>query len=479
MNPTELARIAAEYQHNPTAWVLASFPWGTGELAAHSGPRQWQRDVMDHIGGMLAQGKSLSRACQVAVASGHGVGKTSCVAWIILWAMSTHEDTRGVVTANTDTQLRTKTMAELAKWHRLCLFRDWFEYSATSLVSKDSGHAKTWRIDAIPWSPHNPEAFAGLHNEGKRMILIFDEASAIDDQIWEVSEGALTDSNTELLWCAFGNPTRNTGRFRECFRRFRRRWERWNIDIRTVEGANMDRAKQLVEDYGEDSDVVKVRVRGEFPSQSSRQFISAEDVDAAFGRVIRPEQYEFAPKIIGVDPAWTGDDSLVIGLRQGLVYRTLRSIPRNDDDVQMAAIIAGEAHAHGASAVFVDAGYGTGIVSAGKSMGHQWHLVWFAGKPMDPGYANKRAEMWGAMKQWLKDGGCIEKDQELYDDLVGPETKPRLDGKVQLESKEEMKKRDLPSPNKADALALTFAFPVSSGLVVPQTRTNSDYDPLA
>ena len=110
--------------------------------------------------------------------------------------------------------------------------------------------------------------------------------------------------------------------------------------------------------------------------------------------------------------------------------------------------------------MFVDGGYGTGIVSGGRTLGRKWHIVWFSGASADPGCLNKRAEMWNSMKRWLKEGGTIPADQVLADDLTGPEAVPRMDGKIQLESKEDMKTRGLPSPNRADALALTFAHPV-------------------
>lgn len=129
-------------------------------------------------------------------------------------------------------------------------------------VQQRSSHDKRWRADAIPWSEHNTEAFAGLHNERKRIIVVFDEASNIADLVWEVAEGALTDEDTEIIWVAFGNPTRNTGRFRECFRKYKHRWKCAQIDSRTVEGTNKQQLQKWVDDYGEDSDFVKVRVRG-------------------------------------------------------------------------------------------------------------------------------------------------------------------------------------------------------------------------
>jgi hypothetical protein len=408
--------------------------------------------------------------------------------------MATHEDTKGVVTANTDTQLRTKTWPEVTKWHRMSIVRHWFNCTATAIHSIDPVHEKNWRIDAVPWSIANTEAFAGLHNQGKRVLLVFDEASALHDKIWEVAEGALTDDDTEILWFAFGNPTQNTGRFRECFRKFRHRWSTRQIDSRTVKITNKKQLQKWVDDYGEDSDFVKVRVRGMFPSASMKQFISTEDVDAATNRHLREDQYDFAPKILTVDPSWSGDDPFVIGLRQGLMFKILRTIPKNDNDIQMANLIAQLEDAEEADAVFIDAGYGTGIKSAGDTMGRAWQLVWFGEKAIDAGCLNKRSEMWRGARDWLKQGGAIPDDPELYQDLIGPETVPRMDGKIQLESKEDMKKRGLPSPNKGDALALSFAYPVGKryrGVLAGMNQqravtepdrgavnTGADYDPL-
>jgi hypothetical protein len=422
----------------------------------------------------------------MARASGHGIGKSAMIAMITKWALDTHEDTKIVITANTEKQLNTKTSPELEKWNRLSITAHWFTASVTSLKSTDPAHEATWRADLIPWSEHNTEAFAGLHNEGKRIVLLFDEGSAIADKVWEVAEGALTDANTEILWLVFGNGTRPTGRFRECFRRYKHRWDHDQIDSRTVEGINLEQVDKWVADYGEDSDFVKIRVRGMFPSASPKQFISEKDVDAAFGRVIRPESYAFAPKILTVDPAWTGVDEFVVALRQGLMYRILRTIPKNDDDVAMANMIAQIEDEEEADAVFIDGGYGTGIISVGRTLGRDWLIVWFAGESTDAGCLNKRAQMAKLTKQWIKEGGCIPKDPILHQQLISIETVPRLDDKIQLMSKEDMRKIGLDSPGRADALFLTFAFPVQKkdrGLVGAGSgrrrhQSISEYNPL-
>lgn len=493
-NAAIIADIAS-FSRDPLGYVLYAFPWGVkgGPLERLTGPRQWQREVLEEIGARL-RALPDADACsdaevwdvvQKAVASGHGIGKSALFGMLVMWALSTMEDTRGIVTANTEKQLQTKTSPELAKWHRLAINADWFIYTATALYSADPKHEKTWRFDLVPWSEHNTEAFAGLHNEGKRLVLLFDEASAIADKVWEVAEGALTDARTEIIWLVFGNGTRATGRFRECFRKFRNRWSGTHIDSRTVEGTNKEQIAKVVEDNGgEDSDYVKIRVRGLFPSASPKQFISETDVDAARGRHLKPDQYQFAPVILTLDPAWSGDDPLVIGKRQGLKFEILLSMPKNDNDIWVANKLALLEDEHHADAVFIDGGYGTGIKSAGDTMGREWTLVWFAEKPNDEGYLNKRAEMWGDGKKWLKAGGAIPPDHDqLREDMIGPETKPRLDGKIQLESKEDMKHRGIPSPNYGDAWALSFAHPVvkrTLALANGQQRGIAlwDYEPL-
>lgn len=474
------------FQYDPQGWALFAWDWGQGHLAGVTGPRDWQRDINILIRDHLSNPATRYQPLQIAVSSGHGIGKSSEIGMIAEWAMSCFDDAKVVATANTDTQLRTKTVPEVGKWFRSAINAHWFDTQVTSIKSRDPLHRDSWRMDFIPWSEHNTEAFAGLHNKDRIIVLLFDESSKIADPVWEVAEGALTDENTIIIWLVFGNPTRNTGRFRECFRRFRHRWTTRQIDSRDVPGTNKTKIAQWATDHGEDSDFFKVRVRGQFPAQSVMQFISEEDADKARRAMagIKLEMIDFAPVIIGLDPAWTGEDTLEIVLRQGLYSKSLRSIAKNDNDIEIANMLAHLEDEYHADAVFIDAGYGTGIASAGKVLGRNWQIVWFSGKPYDAGYMNKRAEMWGEMKRWLKSGGAIDpKDDALYQDLIGLETVPRLDGKILLESKEDMKERGIPSPNRADALALTFAHPVtkSVGRRARQTKSavQGTYQPFA
>lgn len=478
----ELIEALGALTHDPLAFVYFAYPWGEPgtPLEDMEGPDEWQIQILKDIGEQLKKGKDLQTAIQEAVASGHGIGKSALISWLIHFAISTHENTRGVVTANTEGQLRTKTWPELSKWHNMFIAKDLFTYTATAIFSSDKDYEKTWRIDAIPWSKNSPESFAGLHNQGNRILVLFDEASAIDDVIWEVTEGALTDANTEIIWCAFGNPTRNSGRFRECFRKYRKFWNTYQIDSRTVKISNKAKIEEWLEAYGEDSDFFKVRVRGVFPSASDLQFISTEIADKAQKQSYKLGAFEHLPVIIGVDPAWTGSDSLEIVMRQGYYMKSLASIPKNDDDWRMAQLIAQFEDEYKADAVFIDMGYGTGIYSIGKQLGRKWRLIEFGGKSNDPVYLNMRAYMWGQMKEWLREGGSIPpNDQALYDDIVGPEAIIDKNGRIQLESKKDMKDRGLPSPNKGDALALTFA-----ARVVKKSETgnrvvaNTSYNPF-
>jgi len=447
---------------DPLRFVMYSFPWGSGELAEFpDGPDVWQKEILQQVSqGVL----TATEAIRIAVASGNGVGKSGLAAWLILWALATFEDTKGVITSNTETQLKIKSWAELSKWYNMFIGRHLFTLTATSIFSNQPGHEKTWRIDQVPWNETRPEAFAGLHNKGKRILIIFDESSAIPDIIWETTEGALTDEDTQIIWCVFGNPTRNEGKFHGCFNLSRKRWFTKQIDSRTSKLTNKREIQQWIDDYGIESDFVKVHVLGEFPNVSDRQFIPQSYVNKARGKHIPEKDYNFAPKVIAVEPAWTGGDEIVIGLRQGNVFRILAKYARNDDDFQMAGYIAKFEDQEQADAVFIDFGYGTGIYSAGKQQNRRWILVPFGAASADVGYVNKRAEMWGSAKKWLDEGGCIPDDPVLCAQLTGPEyyikaTGPHA-GKIILEAKEDMKTRGLESPNRADCLALTFAFPV-------------------
>ena len=483
----ELIDEIGALSNDPYRFVRFAFPWREpGPLADEDGPDLWQRDMLMAVrDGLL----TLQDAVRIAVASGHGVGKSALVSWLVLWAISTFEDTRGVVTANTENQLRIKTWAELSKWYRLLICRHWFHFSPTAIYARDPRHERTWRIDMVPWSAQNTEAFAGLHNAGKRILVVFDEASAIDTAIWETTEGALTDADTQIIWACFGNPTRNDGRFREAFGRFRHRWVTRQVDGRQVKITNKAQIQQWIDDYGEDSDFVRVRVRGVFPRAGSTQFIGSDVASEAAKREVAATLAD--PLIIGVDVARFGDDQSVIVFRKGRDARMIAPIKlRQIDTMQLASRVADEAARYKADAVFIDGGgVGGGVVDRCRQLRVQGLVEVQFGAKADRAnydvdaarYGNKRAEMWGNLRAWLAVGGIAD-DPELIADLTGIEYGYNADNALVLERKEDMKKRGLASPDVADALALTFAYPVqpsslSGGPQMVSAPKRRNYDP--
>lgn len=476
----ELISDIGGFTHDPLGFVLYAFEWGKGELEKYPhGPDDWQREVMNDIGAQLRKGIEPGEAVMAvleSISSGKGVGKSCLIAWLILWAMSTYEDTRGIVTANTDTQLKTKTWPELSKWYRNCITKDWFTLTATSLYSVDPAHEKTWKIDAIPWSKENTEAFAGLHNKGKRILLVFDEASAIDDKIWEVADYALTDSDTEVIWVACGNPTRNTGRFIECSGKYRHRWKNYNIDSRTVRITNKKQIQQWIDDEGEDSDVIRVNVRGLPPRSSMMEFIGPDDVDRCFA--YKAQGFESFPVIIGMDCARFGDDYNTIYTRQGRKV-VFRKKWRGLDTQQGAAMLVEVFSQVGATVAFVDGGGpGGGIIDRAKVLIGNDKIIeinFGSSARDDIHYANKRAEMWGDCRDAMRVGLELPNLTELRTDLLGPLYSFTNKQQILLEKKSDMKKRGLPSPDHGDGVVLTFAQPVIAESSVIPHQQHSGY----
>ena len=466
-----LTLFAKETAYDPLKYVLAAFPWeeeGT-MLAGHSGPDTWQRRLLTLMGDVL---QDPTKSPRFAVASGHGVGKTALAAWLILWFIATRPHPQIVVTANTSTQLATKTWRELSKWLQLSIFADTFTWTATRCYHKQA--QPTWFAAAVPWRADRPEAFAGTHEE--HVLLLMDEASSIDDLIWETSEGMMTTPGS--LWVAFGNPTRATGRFRECFPggRFAHRWQHMRVDSREAKMADQRLIASWVTDYGMDSDFVRVRVLGEFPKQAVGQFISEADLDEAEQRT--PTADGIQPTIVGVDVARYGDDRSVIVVRQGAQIMEIRTY-REIDTVRLAGYVcetadqyrtAGGSQGYGLQTYNSDepvlcidgVGLGAGVVDMCKTRGYRVEDVLAGSKPQDPTrFENMRAECWSKMREWIKTRAALEKQahwyQELRADLLSPEYAFDDKGRLQMERKQHMKERGAMSPDMADALSLTFS----------------------
>lgn len=456
------------YRHDPLGFVQFAFPWGKKGTVLENrlGPQSWQAMDLASLGGRLQRGEQKIRR---ATASGKGIGKSARVAWQALWGLSTCRNTRIRLTAGTDQQLKTTTMPELAKWFQMMICAHWFRFTATSIYVSDPNpeKQKQWRLDAIPWNENNPEAFAGLHNQGSRIVYIFDEASQIADSIWDTSEGIFTDADTEVIFDAYGNPTRSIGRFREISEDDR--WQFRAIDSRTVEITDKDELdKQVIAYGGEDSDGARMFIRGLFPRVAESQFISVEIVKAARKNDVHVNLSDAL--VLGVDVARFGEDSSVICPRKG---RDARSLPwakvKGFDNVQVATLVAETHERYKADAIHVDGGGpGAGVVDILRHWKLPVREVQFGGAADRTQqnisgfrYANKRTEMWGIMREMLP-GLAIPDTSDLEKQLTSALYGYRGKGdEIALIPKEIMKRQHgVPSPDDADALALTFAYPV-------------------
>jgi len=502
----ELARDMGRFFDDPLGFVIYAWPWDTDKTLqvvelpspwrerfnTRYGPDAWACEFLDSIG---AQVREKGFDCthpvaptRCAISSGHGIGKSAMTAWLVNWIMSTRPYCKGVVTANTAVQLESKTWAEIAKWTKRSITGHWFNVSTGrgAMRMTHVQHPESWRVDAQTCREENSESFAGLHAATSTPFYIFDEASAVPDKIWEVAEGGMTDG--EPMWFVFGNPTRNTGRFHACFNGQRHRWHGRQIDSRTVAITNKAQIDEWIADWGEDSDFVRVRVRGVFPRAGSLQFIARDAVDAAMLREQPYQALENRTAIMGVDVARFGDDQSVIRTRIGRDARTFEPLRfRELDTMQLAARVVEHVQflrrAKLRVVVFVDGGgVGGGVVDRLRQLAVDVVEVQFGGKADDARkYANKRAEMWGRMREWLAIGH-LAKDEALVTDLTGVEYGFNASDQILLESKESMKKRGLASPDDADALALTFAHPVPEYVtdgprVQPHAKPRRDYDP--
>lgn len=462
---------------NPYAWVMYAFPWGEPKtpLEHFKGPREWQKEELLNIAAFIKENKARmakgldTQTYKLAISSGRGPGKSAFVAMVSLWMMSCNFGSSTIVTANTDSQLTNKTFGEIGKWHTLLINSYWFERIQKGVMPAawwGQGMQKArkidpqyWYVKGELWNEDNPDAFAGAHNQNGELV-IFDEASGIPQPIWTVADGIFTEQTPYKFFLAFSNPRSNTGPFFNCFHEHRDFWRTRKIDARTVEGLPQNTYEEIIAKHGEDSREARVEVKGEFPAQGDRQFISRSVVaDACVRELERVDDH--AALCMGVDPARFGDDSTVIRFRRG---RDARSIPpivmKGADNMQVANKCAELIEKFNPDAVFIDSGAGSGVIDRLREMGFHILEVEFGSSPADPKYFDHRTELWARMRDWLP-GAMIGKesdeDKKLVEDLVGPEFEfMGREDKIKLESKEKMKRRSLASPDNADALAVTF-----------------------
>jgi len=468
-----MSRIwSPQVKDDPEAFVLFCFPWGErGTPLEHfKGPRKWQRNVLRSLAAHIKenQGRVDYKVFRSAIASGRGIGKSALVSWLVLWMLSTRIGASVVVSANSEAQLRSVTWAEITKWLAMLLNSHWWEISATRITPakwlatkvEDELRKGTryWGAEGRLWSEENPDSYAGLHNSDG-VMLILDEASGIPDAIWDVAQGFFTENTPNRFWCAFSNPRRNQGYFYECFNAKRAFWQMQNIDARTVEDTDKAVYEQIIAEYGEDSSQARVEVYGEFPNTGDGQFINPQMVNDAADR---PRYKDLtAPIVMGIDPARGGADSTVILVRQGRDVVAIKRYQGEDTMTIVGRVIDAIEEFKPALTVIDEGGLGYGILDRLNEQRYKVRGVNFGWKAKNAiMWGNKRAELWGAMKEWLR-SASVPADRQLKADLTGPMTKPNSAGTIFLEGKKEMRARGLASPDAADALAVTFAFPVA------------------
>lgn len=430
----DLIELVERWQKSPYDFVVECL----GVL-----PTEQQRWVLEAMA---------SPGARVSIRSGHGTGKSTLFSWIALWGLCCFWNVKIPATAPTAHQLSDILWPEVENWRKQML-EPW--RSAIRVKSdKITIEGTPGFVAARTGRKENPEALQGFHAE--HMIFLIDEASGIPEVVFEVARGALSTEGARILMAA--NPTRLTGYFYNSHHRNRDLWTRFQFSCLDSPRVSPTYAKEIADEYGEDSDMYRVRVLGEFPHASVSQFMPGDIIEAAMGKHLREDMYGFAPIVIGVDVAMFGGDRSVIMLRQGL-YSNILYQSRGNTPETLAAHAARLYDEHKADALIVDAtGVGEAVMSSLRLM-NRTPIAFYAGeKSLLPNCANRRTEVWYKMREWFRAGGAIPDNSDLRDDLVGPEFHyAHGSNKIQLERKQEMADRGLASPDLADALAVTFA----------------------
>ena len=480
----QLGDALSVYRADPLGFVLFAYPWGEpGPLEKQAGPDTWQREFLTKLGEDVAarafNGIDPVMPIRRAVSSGHGVGKSTMVAWLADWIMSTRPHSVGTVTANSWVQLNTKTWPAIKTWTARCITSHWWHVTEEKMIHRWS--PDTWYCSLQSSKKDNSEAFAGQHAATGSSFYLFDEDSGIDDVIHTVAEGGLTDGEPMIF--LFGNCTRTTGHFHtSCFGSGRERWNPQIIDSRDSALTNKAQIQEWIEIYGEDSDFVRVRVLGLPPRSGELQFIDLDRVYEAQNRDV--VSFPNEPLLAGVDVSDGGEAWNVVRFRRGMDGRSVPPIRipgefvRNDRAPLLAKLseVLTESHdGYHVHTMFIDSAFGAPFVERLRQMGHQnVQEVRFGGKSPDRHQVNMRAYMWARMKHWLSSAAIPKTDNRLETDLTAPGFTINKDDRLVLESKADMKKRGVASPDDADALALTFASNVVARRDVGSSVPSSD-----
>ena len=464
----QLAEEVATYYARPLEYAYFAFPWGKpGALEHHRGPCPCQVRIFTVLGEEIRKlnfnGKDPVAPIRIAVASGHGIGKSALFGMLDNFLRSTRPNCKGTVTANTFTQLSTKTWAAIQWWNRLSITSHWFE-STTERMYR-IGARESWFSSAQSCAEENSEAFAGQHAADSTSYYVFDECSGVPDKIFETGEGGLTDG--EPMVFAFGNLTRPLGKFARIMAGHEKGWIRIRIDSRECPLTNKEQINEWIEQYGEDSDFVRVRVLGLPPRAATAQFIPEDAVIAARRR--QAIALSDDPLVAGVDFAWGGDDKNTVRFRHGADARSIPPIyvpgelTRTPEIMvnQLSNVLARVYNGRKVAMLFMDsAGIAGPVAMRLRELGFKNIVeVNFMAHSPNPKYRNVRSYIWGELKEWLN-RGAIDASIGLEEDLTAPEVIKHVP--LLLEPKEAIIKRIGHSTDDADALALTFYMPVAS-----------------
>ena len=405
---------------------------------------------------------------RVAVKSGNGLGKGFCAAVALLWFLYAHRDAAIVLsTAPTFRQVRHVLWRQV---HRL------YRPSAQLLGGKMLD--TRWEIAddryAMGLSAESADQFQGFHSPN--MLIVVDEAEGVSDEIYEAIEAVMTSADPLLL--LIGNPTTVTGAFRRAFYEERHLYH--TITISALDSPNVQQGKTVIpgltsarwveerrETWGEDNPIYRARVLGEFPDQAEDTLIGLSDVEEAARRWAANQQGDTLANEIGmgadevvlaVDVARFGSDRSVILRRQGGRVMEIRTF-RDMDTMQLAGWVAAAIRETSPERVCVDEiGVGAGVVDRLKEQGFPVKGINVARRArQDSIFANVRAEGYWRLKELFASGQIsIPNDHQLMGELAALRYSYDSQGRVLMESKDAMRQRGLPSPDKADALMLAF-----------------------
>jgi len=440
-------------------------------------PDPWQDEVL----------RAFPASPRLAMKASKGPGKSTVLAWIGWNFLLTRPHPKIAATSISRDNLRDCLWAELAKWRaKSPLLQAAFEWTKERIFAKD--HPETWWMSARAWSQsadpqQQADTLAGLHAD--YTLFLLDETGGIPDAVMAAAEAALA-TGIECHIVQAGNPTRLEGPLYRACTSERALWHVVEIsgdpdDPNRASRVDIEWARQQIQKYGRDNPFVMVNVLGKFPPGSLNTLIGPDAIAEAMRRRHHPTAAQHEARILGVDVGRFGDDASVIFPRQGIIAFEPK-VYRNLDSMQGAGAVARKWADWEADACFVDetGGYGAGWVDALRRLKRDPIGVQFSARPADPRYYNKRAEMYFLLVEWIGRGGQLPECPELTQALTQTTYSFRGD-RLLLEDKEQLKERLGFSPDHADALALTFAAPVTPRpkWQPPRPRQPQDYDPFA